>query len=113
MKYFEVDLLKDAEDFINGLDIDTRKKVYYCIGLAQMTKDPELFKKLSGTEIWEFRILYKRTKYRLFAFWDSKRNSYVVCTHGIIKKTDKIPQKEIDKAEKTRIKYNEHYERSI
>ena len=68
-----------------------------------MTKDPELFKKLSGTEIWEFRILYKRTKYRLFAFWDNKRNSFVVCTHGIIKKTDKTPQKEIDKANNIRI----------
>jgi len=113
MKYFEVELLEDALDFIDSLNIETRNKIFYGIGLAQVTKDPELFKKLSGTEIWEFRILYKRTKYRLFAFWDSKRNSYVVCTHGIIKKTDKIPQKEIDKAEKTRIKYNEHYERSI
>jgi phage-related protein len=58
-------------------------------------------------------ILHKRTKYRFFAFWDRKRNSYVVCTHGIINKTDKTPQKEIDKAEKIRIKYNEHHERSI
>ena len=109
MKYFEVDLLKDAEDFINGLDIDTRKKVYYCIGLAQMTKDPELFKKLSGSEIWEFRILYKRTKYRLFSFWDANRNAFVICTHGIIKKTDKTPQKEIDKADKIRIQYNNYH----
>jgi len=31
----------------------------------------------------------------------------VVATHGIIKKTDKIPKKEIEKAERIRIKYFE------
>jgi len=112
MKYFEVELLEEAIEFIDSLSIETRNKIYYCIGLAQVTKDPELFKKLTGTEIWEFKIIYKRTKYRLFAFWNIKRNSLVVCTHGIIKKTDKTPQKEIDKAEKIRIKYNEHHETS-
>ena len=34
-----------------------------------MTQDKELFKKLND-EIWEFRTLYNKTHYRLFAFWD-------------------------------------------
>jgi phage-related protein len=113
MRYFEVEILKEAKDFIDSFSIKVRKKIYYCINLAQATKDPELFKKISGTEIWEFRILYGSTKYRLFAFWDSKRNSFVVCTHGLIKKTSKTPQKEIDRAEKIRTLYNEYYGRSI
>lgn len=31
----------------------------------------------------------------------------VLATHGIIKKTDKIPEKEINKAEQIRLKYFE------
>ena len=59
----------------------------------------ELFKKLEGTDIWEFRTLYNRTSYRLFAFWDSYNGTFVVVTHGIVKKTQKTPCKEIVKAE--------------
>jgi len=113
MKNFEVDLLNEAKEFVDSFDLATRKKIYYCIALAKSTNDPELFKKITGSNIWEFRILFKRKKYRLFSFWDANRKSYVICTHGIIKKTDKIPQKEIDKAEKIRIKYNEYHGKRI
>jgi len=48
-----------------------------------------------------------KTYYRLFAFWDKtdKQDTIVVSTHGIIKKTDKGPKKEIDKAERLRQQY--------
>ncbi len=50
--------------------------------------------------IWEFRTKYKKTYYRLLSFWDKtdKKETLVVATHGIIKKTDKIPKAEIEKA---------------
>ena len=38
--------------------------------------------------------------YRLFAFWDTESDMLIVATHGIIKKTQKTPSKEIAKAEK-------------
>lgn len=38
--------------------------------------------------------------YRLFAFWDIESDTLIVATHGIIKKTQKTPSKEIAKAEK-------------
>lgn len=43
----------------------------------------------------------------LLAFWDrsDKIDTLVVCSHGIIKKTDKVPSKEIMKAEKLRENY--------
>jgi phage-related protein len=68
--------------------------------------DKELFKKLKG-EIWEFRTLFNKTYYRLFAFWDKTNRdvTVVISTHGLIKKTDKIPQLEIDRAEFLRTKY--------
>lgn len=67
--------------------------------------DKELFKKLENTEIWEFRTLYNKQFYRLFAFWDTDENKLVVATHGIVKKTQKAPKKEIEKAETIRKEY--------
>lgn len=68
--------------------------------------DKELFKKLQG-EIWEFRTLFNKTYYRLFAIWDktNKDDTVVISTYGLIKKTDKISQTEIDRAEYLRTKY--------
>lgn len=67
--------------------------------------DKELFKKLENTEIWEFRTLYNGIAYRLFAFWDNEMNAIVMVTHGIVKKTEKTPKKEIEKAERIRKEY--------
>ena len=61
----------------------------------------ELFKKLENSDgIWEFRTLSQKIAYRLFAFWDTESDTLIVATHGIIKKTQKTPSKDIAKAEK-------------
>jgi phage-related protein len=46
--------------------------------------------------------LHKKTHYRLFAFWDktSKTKTLVISTHGMVKKTDKTPKGELEKAER-------------
>jgi hypothetical protein len=48
----------------------------------------------------EFRTKYSNLHYRIFAFWDKEESieTLVIATHGIIKKTDKVPKKEIEKA---------------
>ena len=103
---FRVEFLVDAAEFIDKLDEKTRDKVIYNIQKARVSNDKELFRKLKG-EIWEFRTLYNKTHYRLFAFWDKTDNieTVVISTHGLIKKTDKTPQGEIDKAENARRQY--------
>ena len=103
---FKVQFLEDAKDFLDNLADKPREKIIYNIRKAQMTQDKELFKKLNG-EIWEFRTLYNKTHYRLFAFWDKteKIDTIVISTHGLIKKTDKTPLADIDKAERLRILY--------
>ena len=68
-------------------------------------KNSKLFKKLDDSDIWEFRCLYNKIAYRLFAFWDTKEETLVIATHGIIKKTQKTPPKEIVKAERIRLEY--------
>jgi phage-related protein len=44
---------------------------------------------------------------RLLAFWDKteKKETLVVATHGFIKKSQKTPKSEIEKAEKIRKQY--------
>lgn len=98
--------MDEAHEFLAKLDEKAREKIIYNIDKAIHLNDKDLFKKLKD-EIWEFRTLYNKTHYRLFAFWDksSKTPSLVISTHGIIKKTDKTPDKEIEKAEQLRQQY--------
>lgn len=105
-KNFDVEFLEEAQEFLENLGEKERNKIYYNIRKAQYINDNELFKKLNDT-IWEFRTLYNSNSYRLFAFWDkSKKNdTVVISTHGIIKKTQKTPTKEIEKAESIREEY--------
>lgn len=102
----EVLYMSEALSFIDSLEDKARKKVLSNISKAQEIRDPELFSKLDG-EIWEFRTIYNKICYRLFAFWDKKQNAVVICTHGLIKKTQKTPSQEIEKAERLRKKYFE------
>lgn len=84
----------------------TIKKILYNIDLAEQTNDPRLFKKLKD-EIWEFRTKYEGLQIRLLAFWDKTGNeqTLVIATHGFIKKVDKVPGKEIDRAVRIREQY--------
>ena len=103
---FRVEILEEAKQFLDNVDEKSREKIIYNIWKAQRTNDNELFKKLQD-EIWEFRTKYNKTYFRLFSFWDKsdKEDTIVVSTHGIIKKTDKTPKKEIEKAERIRLQY--------
>ena len=71
-----------------------------------MENDPELFKKLID-DIWEFRTLYQGLQYRFLAFWDktSVTETFVISTHGFIKKRSNVPDQEVQKAVKIREKY--------
>lgn len=91
-----------------GLTKKTREKILFNIDKAKILNDPKLFKKLTG-EIWEFRTLYNGLQHRLLAFWDKtdKQQTLVVATHGFAKKTDKVPEKEVLKADQLRRQYFE------
>lgn len=106
---FEFVMMEEAKFFVLGLKEAARKKVLYNVQrIASGEQNAELFKKLEGTEIWEFRTLYNGIHYRLFAFWDTDNNTIVIATHGIIKKTQKTPKKEIAKAIEIRRRYFEN-----
>ncbi len=92
-------------DFLASLPREVRSKITYNVHKCMYHEDAEVFKKLQGTNIWEFRTPYNGIAYRLFAFWDKDGETLVVATHGIVKKKRKTPQKEIDKAEMLRKKW--------
>jgi len=106
LKYFETIFLEKTEIFFDTLDKNVVEKILYSIDLAEQTKDPKLFKKIN-TNIWEFRILSSGLQIRLLAFWDTskEKQSLVIATHGFIKKTNKVPMREIKKAEQIRSIY--------
>jgi phage-related protein len=106
MQYFQTRFLEEAEKFISKLDPKAIKKVFYNIDIAEQTNDPRLFKKLKN-DIWEFRTLYAGIQIRLLAFWDKSdgKETLVFATHGFIKKVDKVPSKEIERATNIKDKY--------
>ena len=97
---FKLVTLKEAKDFLLDLPEKAQEKVLYNIRKVRFgVKDKDLFKKLDDTDIWEFRTLWQGKAYRLFAFWDKDSETLVIATHGLIKKTQKTPKSEIEKAE--------------
>ena len=102
----KVVLLDEALAFVRSLLIKVQEKIVYNynkIERGMMSK--ELFKKLGNSEIWEFRTLYEGNCYRLFSFWDTDTETFIIATHGIMKKSQKTPTKEIEKAEAIRKEY--------
>ena len=106
---YEVRFLEPAKVFLDKIESKAREKILFNIWKSRETNDPELFKKLSG-DIWEFRTHFKGIQFRLFPFWDKSntKTTLVIATHGSIKKTQKTPKKDIERAEKLRKDYFEN-----
>lgn len=104
----QVVLLDEALTSVRSLPLKVQQKITYNYKkIEHGIVDKELFKKLENSEIWEFRTLFNGNCYRLFSFWDTETGTLIVATHGIVKKTQKTPQKEIAKAEEIRQQYFE------
>jgi len=108
LQYFQTRFLEEADKFIAGLDPKAARKVFYNIDLAEQSNDPRLFKKLQN-DIWEFRTKFGGQQIRLLSFWDkeTETDTLVFATHGFIKKVDKVPRNEIERAINIRTKYFE------
>ena len=110
-KLFDIVFIDETFEFLSNLEKKHYEKIIFNIRKAQTRHDPELFKKLKD-EIWEFSTLYQGVHYRLFAFWDktNTENTLVISTHGMVKKTTKIPESEIQKAKQVFARYFEDKE---
>lgn len=88
------------KEFIDSLPAKAAQKVTWVLSLLEDLDivPSSYFKKLIGTEeIWECRIQSGSNTYRIFCFF--LNNSVVVLTHGLVKKRQKTPKQEIEKAE--------------
>ncbi|OKZ18808.1 MAG: addiction module toxin RelE [Butyricimonas synergistica] len=92
------------ENFIKTLSLGERRKVDYVLSLLE-TEDrlPVKFIKQVCDELYELRIEYQGNIYRVFFIFDE--GYIVILFNGFQKKTQKIPQKEIDKAMKIKEAY--------
>ena len=99
---FTILYTEEAMSFLQSLDSKVQDKIAFNINKCRFYTDKELFKKLENSEIWEFRTLYNKKAYRLFAFWDKDKEAFVVATHGIVKKTQKTPKEVIQIAKDRR-----------
>jgi phage-related protein len=108
MVKFDVRLLSPAMEFLEKQNRKVRDKIFNGIDRSKENLDPKFFKKLSG-DIWEFRTEYQGMQYRLLAFWDkqNRTETLVIATHGFIKKVDKVPGKEIERAAQIQKRYYE------
>ena len=104
-----ISFMDEVEDFLDTLADAPREKIIYNLKkVAGGLIDKDLFKKLEGgSDLWEFRTKYNGMEYRLLAFWDEHEKRLVIATHGFVKKSWKIPSKEIQRAEQLRKKYYE------
>ena len=97
---------EEAQAFLDAQPFKAQQKIYYNIfKVEEGVMKVNIFKKLENTDIWEFSTLYNGISYRLFSFWDTELDTLVIVTHGIVKKTQKTPSKEIAKAEEVRKEY--------
>ncbi len=97
---------EEVDDFLNSLPQKAKNKILYNIRLVEGgLQDNDIFKKLDGSDIWEFRTLFGRIKYRLLAFFDKEQRALIITTHGFIKKSQRTPSKEIERAETIKREY--------
>jgi phage-related protein len=93
-------------DFYLQLSPKAQEKVDFVLKMiATVEKVPEKFlKHLSGTDgLFEIRVEYQGKGCRIFCCFDEGR--LVILLNAFIKKTGKIPRREIDKAETLQRKY--------
>jgi phage-related protein len=104
-----VRLTHDARSFLHKLDKEIRIKFGVSIRRTQEGQTGDWFKKLTGTDFYEFRVDGPHHTYRLFAFWDkrNKAETLILCTHGLDKKTQKTLAADLKKAERLRAQYFE------
>jgi len=105
---FEIILLEEAWEFLNKQGEKAKDKILYNLDKSKYVNDPKLFKKLDD-DIWEFRTKYLKLQYRLLSFWDKTDSleTLVISTHGIVKKSDKVPKSDIEKARRIMKRYFE------
>ena len=92
-------------EFLEKLNGKEAQKVTWVLQLIRDTNRPttKFFKKLRGVDLWEVRVEYFGKAFRLLGFFADADS--LILTSGFVKKSDKIPSREIEAAQKRRMHY--------
>jgi phage-related protein len=97
----------DFWEFYNQQTSKVREKIMWTIRL--ITSIPvipeEYFKHITGTDLYEIRVINGGNIFRIFCFFD--KGKLVVLLNGFQKKSQKTPKKEIERALKLKKQYYE------
>lgn len=85
------------QEFIESIDLKAARKVFQVLDMLQkgLTVSGKFVKKLRE-DIFELRVSHNTNTYRVFYIYDS--GNLIILFHGFQKKSQKTPQKEIEKA---------------
>lgn len=103
--YRNIEGKSSVEDFIDSLDSKQAQKLVWTLKIIKELDfvPKQYFKKIDSTkEIWEIRV---GQQIRLLCFWDNE--NLIILTNGFIKKTMKIPKRELETAKKRMLDYIE------
>ncbi len=107
IKFYRLETGKcPVEEYFDSLTNKQFEKISFVLDLIEQIDivPRKYFKKLKGTnEVWEVRIQYGNNIFRILGFFDGK--DLIILNHAFTKKSQKIPQKEIDTAEKRKHDY--------
>jgi phage-related protein len=95
-----------VEDFLEALSDKQTEKVSWTLrAVRDLHNVPtQYLKKLKSTDdIWEVRITLGNNTFRLLGFYDG--SNLLILTSGFAKKTNKVPRREIETAEKRKRDY--------
>ena len=103
--YDKTDGTEPAKDFLNSLDIKMMVKMTRVIAILQINGPAlrEPYSKPLGDGMFELRAQVASDISRVLYFFLAGRR--IVLTHGFIKKTDKTPPNEIERAKNYRGEY--------
>lgn len=88
-----------TEEFLSSLSIKVRAKMAKWIEkLEEHGPDlPRPYADVVSGKIRELRLIFASTQYRLMYFFHKR---FIVITHGFVKKQERVPISEIDRAER-------------
>ena len=95
-------------EFYAAQTAKVKKRILWTLKVIEdLDRIPEIyFKHLDGTDgLYEIRVQSGNDIFRIFCFFDD--NNLVVLGHGFQKKTQKTPDKEIERGEKIKREYYE------
>lgn len=106
IEFYETEFGKEpAKEFILSLDKKMRARVFKMLDILEEFGNDlrEPYSKSLGNKIFELRIKYASDISRILYFFYAGKK--IILTNGFVKKTQKTPISEIEKAEKYRKDY--------